>query len=79
MANGFTVIHTLDESVRVQRGPVVLLEYHYAPDVPQYESPKPYIDPLATPLGDAVTLDRPHDHLWHRGLYFGWAHVNDNH
>jgi len=78
MAKEFTVIHTLDESVRVQRGSVVLLEYHYAPDVPQYESPKPYIDPLATPLGDVVTLDRPHDHLWHRGLYFGWAHVNDN-
>lgn len=78
MAREFTVVHTLDDSVRVERRGVVLLDYHYAPQVDQFESPKPYFDPLATPQGDVVTLDRPHDHVWHRGLYFGWAHVNDN-
>lgn len=77
MAQEFSVIHIIGDSVKIQRRGVTLLDYHYNPDVPQMESPKPYIDPLCTPAGDVVTLDRPHDHVWHRGLYFGWAHVND--
>lgn len=70
------VIHVLGETVRVQCGSTTVLEYHYQPDLPPEESPKPYIHPLATPQGDLLSLYRPHDHPWHHGLYFGWASVN---
>ncbi len=72
-----TLLHVVGEKVCVLCGGVSVLEYHYRPDVPRQESPKPYIHPLATPRGDVFTLDRPHDHPWHRGLYFGWASVNE--
>ncbi len=71
-----TLTHVVDNLVRVQYGQATVLEYHYCPKVPREETPKPYIHPLATPGGDLFTLDRPHDHAWHRGLYFGWAWVN---
>jgi len=77
MAHEYAIVHTVGASVRIERRGITVLHYHYAPQVAQEESPKPYIHPLATPAGDVVTLDRPHDHVWHRGLYFGWAHVND--
>ncbi len=32
--------------------------------------PKPYIHPLCTPAGHCLTLFEPHDHLWHRGLWY---------
>lgn len=71
------LVHVVDELVRVRYGDVTVLEYHYQPDVPTEESPKPYVHPLATPRGDVLSLYRPHDHPWHHGLYFGWASVND--
>lgn len=70
------LIHIVDDLVRVEWGHVVLLDYHYRTNVPREETPKPYIHPLTTPNGDLFTLDRPHDHAWHRGLFFGWAWVN---
>ncbi len=70
------LIHVVNEVVQVRYGDVTVLEYHYQPDVPLEESPKPYIHPLATPQGDVLSLYRPHDHPWHHGLYFGWASVN---
>jgi hypothetical protein len=33
-------------------------------------SPKPHVSLLATPAGEVVTLDSPHDHVHHRGLMF---------
>ncbi|MEZ0076147.1 PmoA family protein [Planotetraspora sp. GP83] len=50
-----------------ERG-VEILHYVYEPDMPVYESPKPYLHPMRTLAGDVVTAYRPHDHLWHKGL-----------
>jgi hypothetical protein len=38
--------------------------------------PKPYFHPLCTPAGHCLTLLEPHDHVWHRGLWFTIKFVN---
>ncbi len=46
-----------------------LLEYHYLnADVFAEEVPKPYFHPLRTLGGSVVTLCRPNDHPWHKGV-----------
>ncbi len=37
---------------------------------------KPYFHPLKTPNGYELTLERPKDHPWHRGLWFSWKEIN---
>ncbi len=37
---------------------------------------KPYFHPLRTPAGLDITLKRPADHPWHRGLWFSWKKIN---
>lgn len=37
---------------------------------------KPYFHPLRTPSGLDITLERPADHPWHRGLWFSWKAIN---
>src|SRR5690606_23188877 len=46
-----------------------LLDYHCG-DV------KSFIHPLRTLEGDVLTVDRPWDHVWHRGLYFAWKLID---
>ncbi|MHC6593232.1 DUF6807 domain-containing protein [Arthrobacter sp. C152] len=48
--------------------------YTYKPRDAQYESPRPYFHPLTTLGGDEVTISRPWDHVWHKGL--SWALPN---
>lgn len=38
--------------------------------------PKPFFHPLHTPAGFCVSLFEPHDHIWHRGLWFTIKYVN---
>jgi hypothetical protein len=38
--------------------------------------PKPYFHPLCTPAGHVLTIFEPHDHLWHRGLWFAIKFIN---
>ncbi len=38
--------------------------------------PKPYFHPLCTPAGHVLTSFEPHDHVWHRGLWFTIKFVN---
>jgi hypothetical protein len=45
-----------------------LFRYTYLPDDPQLESPRPYFHPVRTLRGDVVTVFRPHDHVWHKGI-----------
>jgi hypothetical protein len=52
-----------------------LFRYVYQPDNPRAESPRPYFHPLATLGGDVVTIIRPHDHVWHKGLALSLPHV----
>lgn len=48
--------------------------YTYKPTDDQYESPRPFFHPLITLVGDDVTIYRPWDHVWHKGL--SWALPN---
>jgi hypothetical protein len=38
--------------------------------------PKPYFHPVRTPAGHCLTNVEPHDHLWHRGLWYTIKFVN---
>jgi hypothetical protein len=52
-----------------------LFRYVYRPRDPQLESPRPYFHPLRTLGGHLVTLYRPHDHVWHKGLAWSLSNV----
>jgi Methane oxygenase PmoA len=57
-----------DTEVTVLAGDLELFRYVYRPDDPQLESPRPYFHPVRTLRGDVVTVYRPHDHVWHKGI-----------
>lgn len=63
-----TVTHTHGRDVAVRAGEVEIARYVYEPYPAPFESPKPYLHPLRNLAGDVVTIFRPHDHLWHKGL-----------
>jgi hypothetical protein len=69
------VNHALDHSVTVSAGDVELFTYTYRPDTPTLESPKPYLHPIRTLTGDLVSLYRPHDPVWHKGIAWSLPHV----
>jgi hypothetical protein len=52
-----------------------LFRYVYRPWDVQLESPRPYLHPVRTLAGDPVTLYRPHDHVWHKGIAFSLPNV----
>jgi hypothetical protein len=52
-----------------------LFRYVFRPDDAQLESPRPYFHPLRTLAGDLVTVYRPHDHVWHKGLALSLPNV----
>ena len=52
-----------------------LFSYTYVPPEPQLESPRPYFHPVRTLKGDLVTLYRPHDHVWHKGIAWSLPNV----
>lgn len=61
-------------SMRISCGGVEIARYVYRPWDAQLESPRPYLHPLRT-LGDRpVSLYRPHDHVWHKGI--AWSLPN---
>lgn len=70
-----SILHALGRHVDVRWGQVPLLRYVHRPDVPQLESPKPYLHPVRTLAGDLVTAYRPHDHVWHKGIQLALPHV----
>lgn len=51
-----------------------LARYVFEPWDAQLESPRPYFHPLRTLAGDVVSLYRPHDHVWHKGI--AWSLPN---
>jgi hypothetical protein len=72
------VRHDLGRSVTLTAGDVELLTYVYRPDTPVLESPKPYIHPIRTLGGDEVSLFRPHDHVWHKGIAWALPNVGEH-
>lgn len=74
----FQATHTLGRSVTVTAGAVELFTYTYRPDTPVLESPKPYLHPVRTLGGELVSLFRPHDHVWHKGIAWSLPHVGEH-
>ncbi|WP_405371920.1 MULTISPECIES: PmoA family protein [unclassified Microbacterium] len=66
-----------DTDVTVTVDGVELLRYVFVPDSPQLESPKPYLDPIRTRAGRVVSLYRPWDHVWHKGIAWSLPVVGD--
>lgn len=54
---------------------VELCRYVYRPPEPAIESPRPYFHPVRTLTGDEVSIYRPHDHVWHKGIAWSLPHV----
>jgi hypothetical protein len=52
-----------------------LFRYVYQPSEPESESPRPYLHPVRTLGGEVVSLYRPHDHLWHKGIAWSLCEV----
>ncbi|ADB35353.1 hypothetical protein Kfla_6351 [Kribbella flavida DSM 17836] len=71
--------HAVGRSIQVTAGDSELFTYVYAPTDAQRESPRPYIHPLRTLDGDLVSVFRPHDHVWHKGIAWSLPHFgHDN-
>jgi hypothetical protein len=51
------------------------MRYVYAPSEAQFESPRPYVHPIRTPRGRLVTVFRPWDHVWHKGITMALPNV----
>lgn len=62
-------------AVRVRYGDRELLRYVHLPDDAPAEAPRPYLHPVRTLAGEVVTLARPHDRPWHKGIAWSLAHV----
>lgn len=76
--SALAVRHEVGSSLTVGDGEVDLLRYVYVPDTPRLESPKPFLHPLRTRSGRVVSLFRPHDHVWHKGIAWSLPHVGDD-
>jgi hypothetical protein len=64
------------DAYSIVAGPVTIARYVFEPDAPQSEAPKPYLHPLRTLTGAPLTVYRPYDHRWHKGLQMTWSHVS---
>ena len=72
---GLVLHHEHGRALSVTHDGAQLLRYVHAPWDPQLESPRPYFHPLRTLDGQLVSLYRPHDHVWHKGLAFSLPNV----
>ena len=74
---GLHAIHEVGRAVTVRDGELDIFRYVYVPDHPTVESPRPYVHPLRTRGGRSVSLYRPHDHVWHKGITWSLPVVAD--
>lgn len=72
----YQLTHHYHDRIAVAYDGAPLFDYVYAPQVPAFESPRPYFHPLRTLRGDIVTGFRPHDHRWHHGLSMTFAYLS---
>jgi Family of unknown function (DUF6807) len=70
-----TVTRSRDSSVSASWQGTRLFRYVYRPGEPEYESPRPYFHPIRTLRGELVSLYRPHDHVWHKGIAWSLCEV----
>ncbi|MCI2422551.1 PmoA family protein [Saccharopolyspora sp. K220] len=74
---GLALLHEQNRALTVRWRGTELFRYVYRPWEPQLESPKPYFHPLRTLGGELVSLYRPHDHVWHKGISWSLCNVGD--
>lgn len=75
--SGLGLVHEQNRALVARWRGAELFRYVYQPWEPQLEAPKPYFHPLRTLGGDLVSLYRPHDHVWHKGISFSLCNVGD--
>lgn len=68
--------HSLHDNMELFYGETRLFRYVYMPKTDQYESPKPYFHPLYTLAGNKVSIFRPYDHIWHKGIAMTASHLS---
>lgn len=64
-----------ETEVTALAGDLELFRYVYRPSDAQLESPRPFFHPVRTLRGDLVSLYRPHDHVWHKGIALSLPHM----
>lgn len=69
--------HDYDDALEVRHGDTTLFRYIYQPHMAEDESPKPYFHPVHDLAGNLVTIFRPYDHVWHKGIAMTIAHLED--
>ncbi|MFI6791723.1 PmoA family protein [Nonomuraea sp. NPDC050383] len=74
-ANRLQITDEHDRSLRLTAGGVELFRYVYGPWDARLESPRPYFHPLRTLSGRTVSLYRPWDHVWHKGIAWSLPNV----
>lgn len=74
-ANGLGLVHERGRSLRLTHDGGDLFRYVYRPWDAQLEAPRPYLHPIRTLGGDVVSLYRPHDHVWHKGIAWSLPNV----
>jgi hypothetical protein len=74
----FSCLHDVGRAISVVRDGHELVSYVYRPDDEKIESPRPYFHPMRTLDGALVTVYRPHDHVWHKGLAWSLPFVGEH-
>ncbi|HEX6352044.1 PmoA family protein [Actinophytocola sp.] len=62
-------------AVTARHDGVELCRYVYRPPEPAIESPRPYFHPVRTLAGHEVSIYRPPDHVWHKGIAWSLPNV----
>ncbi|MGM1029057.1 MAG: PmoA family protein [Actinomycetota bacterium] len=73
-----SIVHEVGSAFCVRDGEIELLRCTYVSHSPRLESPRPYLHPVRTRAGRLVSLFRPWDHVWHRGIAWSLPVVGDD-
>ncbi|MFL6143968.1 MAG: PmoA family protein [Labedaea sp.] len=74
-APGLRLVEEHQLALRISWQGRELFRYVYRPWDAALESPRPYLHPVRTLGGDLVTIYRPHDHVWHKGIALSLPNV----
>jgi hypothetical protein len=67
-----------EQSLTVFLGNLEIATYTYDATDEQRESPRPFFHPLRTTAGETVSVYRPWDHVWHKGIAWSLPHFGDD-
>ncbi|MCT2582404.1 DUF6807 domain-containing protein [Actinophytocola gossypii] len=70
-----TLVEDHGSAMRISSDGTEIARYVYGPTDARLESPRPYFHPLRTLGGSLVSLYRPHDHVWHKGIAWSLPNV----